>query len=56
MVAGTMGVLDWKFDVCDETCWFYEHSRDPHWHGVTIEMGFTVTGGQARIVWIEDYG
>lgn len=51
------GPLDWSFEGCDQiSCWFYEPSNDPQFHGVGIEMGHDVVHGLIAITWLETYG
>ena len=51
------GPLNWELEGCDHvSCWFYEPSTDPQFHGVGIEMGHNVVGGTITITWLETYG
>lgn len=50
------GPIEWEFNRCTETCWFYQPSLDPQYHGVGIEMGFAHRDGGVYIEWIEAYG
>ena len=51
------GPLDWQFEGCEgATCWFYEPSADPQFHGVSIEVGVDITGDDLRATWIQFYG
>ena len=51
------GPLDWQFEGCEgATCWFYEPSIDPQFHGVSIELGVDITGDDLRATWIQFYG
>ncbi len=50
------GPIEWEFNGCSETCWFYEPSPDPAYHGVGIEMGIGTRDGGTIIEWIDAYG
>ena len=51
------GPLDWHFEGCEgATCWFYEPSVDPQFHGVSIEVSVDITGERSRATWIQFYG
>lgn len=50
------GSIEWEFNGCTDTCWFYEPSPDPQYHGVGIEMGFAHRDGGVYIEWVEAYG
>ena len=50
------GLVDWEFNGCTDTCWFYEPSLDPQYHGVGIEMGLAHRDGGVSIEWVETYG
>ena len=50
------GPIEWEFNGCSETCWFYSPSSDPQYHGVGIEMGIGTRDDGTIIEWIEAYG
>lgn len=50
------GPIEWEFNGCSETCWFYEPSRNPEYHGVGIEMWIGRRDGGIIIEWIDAYG
>jgi hypothetical protein len=51
------GTIEWDFNGCDATsCWFYEHSPDPQWHGVIVEMWMGYRGDAPVVETIDFYG